>query len=131
MRMTLIAMRMTRQRREILAALARSRSHPSAEELLRQVRAALPRASLGSVYRNLRTLREAGLVREIVTGEGRRYDAVTAPHPHFVCERCSRVFDLARPLAARALSRALPPGFAVSQIHLELRGTCSECGNQA
>jgi Fe2+ or Zn2+ uptake regulation protein len=123
-------MRMTRQRREILAVLSRSRSHPSAEEVLRQVRTTLPRVSLGSVYRNLKTLREAGLVREIVTAEGRRYDAVTAPHPHFVCERCSRVFDLARPLPPRALRRALPQGFAVSQIHLELRGTCSECGSQ-
>ncbi len=123
-------MRMTRQRREILAVLSRTRSHPSAEEVLRQVRATLPRVSLGSVYRNLKMLREAGLVREIVTAEGRRYDAVTAPHPHFVCERCSRVFDLARPLTAGALRRALPQGFAVSQIHLELRGTCSECASQ-
>ncbi len=122
-------MRMTRQRQEILAALAATRSHPSAEELLAQVRRSLPRVSLGSVYRNLRVLREAGLVREIVTSEGRRYDAVTAPHPHFVCERCSRVYDLPQPLAAEALRGALPEGFAVSQIHLELRGTCSECGS--
>ncbi len=121
-------MRLTPQRQRILAALAASRSHPSAEELLLQVRKSLPRVSLGSIYRNLRVLREAGLVREIVTAEGRRYDAVTTPHPHFVCERCSRVYDLSEPLPADVLSRALPPGFAVSQIHLELRGTCPECG---
>ncbi len=123
-------MRLTRQRHQILAALKATRSHPTAEELLAEVRKVLPGVSLGSVYRNLRVLREAGLVREIVTGEGRRYDAVTAPHPHFVCERCSRVYDLAEPVAAQALSWALPAGFAVSHIHLELRGTCSECGNR-
>jgi Fe2+ or Zn2+ uptake regulation protein len=127
--MVVIAMRMTRQRQHILEALAATRSHPSAEDLLVQVRTSLPRVSLGSIYRNLRVLREAGLVREIVTSEGRRYDAVTAPHPHFVCERCSRVYDLPQPLAAEVLCRALPEGFAVSQIHLELRGTCSECGS--
>lgn len=121
-------MRMTRQRQEILAALEATRSYPSAEELLAQVRRSLPRVSLGSMYRNLRVLREAGLVREIVTSEGRRYDAVTAPHPHFVCERCSRVYDLLEPVPADVLRKALPAGFAVSQIHLELRGTCSECG---
>lgn len=124
-------MRMTRQRQQILAVLAAKRTHPSAEEVLAEVRRVLPRVSLGSVYRNLRLLREAGLVREIVTSEGRRYDAVTSPHPHFVCERCSRVYDLAEPVAAEALRQALPEGFAVSQIHLELRGTCSECGSQA
>jgi len=122
-------MRMTRQRQQILAVLAATRKHPSAEEVLAEVRRVLPGVSLGSVYRNLRLLKEAGLVREIVTAEGRRYDAVTAPHPHFVCERCSRVYDLAEPLPTDAWKRALPEGFAVSQIHLELRGTCSECGS--
>lgn len=127
--MALVPMRLTKQRQHILAALAASRSHPSAEELLVQVRRSLPRVSLGSIYRNLRVLREAGLVREIVTSEGRRYDVVTAPHPHFVCERCSRVYDLLESLPAEILSKALPARFAVSQIYLELRGTCSECGN--
>lgn len=82
---------------------------------------------MGSIYRNLRVLREAGLVREIVTSEGRRYDAVTTPHPHFVCERCGRVYDLPEPLPADVLRRVLPAGFAVSEIYLELRGTCSQC----
>lgn len=122
-------MRLTRQRQQILAVLAATRSHPSAEEVLVEVRRVLPGVSLGSIYRNLRRLKEAGLVREIVTAEGRRYDAVTSPHPHFVCERCSRVYDLPEPVAAEALRRALPEGFAVSQIHLELKGTCSECGS--
>lgn len=124
-------MRMTRQRQQILAVLAASRTHPSAEEVLAQVRRVLPRVSLGSVYRNLRLLKEAGLVREIVTGDGRRYDAVTAPHPHFVCDRCSRVYDLPEGLPADLLQQVLPVGFAVSQIYLELRGTCPECGKLA
>jgi Fe2+ or Zn2+ uptake regulation protein len=126
--MTLIPVKMTTQRRVILETLRATRSHPSAEEVLTSVRTHLPRVSLGSVYRNLGVLREAGLVHEIVTGDFRRYDAVTTPHPHFVCDRCHRAYDLPRTTGRASVGRLLPEGFTVSQMHLELRGVCAACG---
>jgi len=119
-------MRLTRQRKAILDALRASRSHPTAEEVLQRVRAVLPSTSLASVYRNLRVLREAGLVREIVTGGQRRYDAVLTDHAHFICEVCHRVYDLTEGASWQMLR--LPDGFSVSGVHLELRGRCAACG---
>ncbi|MDR5683739.1 MAG: transcriptional repressor [Armatimonadota bacterium] len=126
--MTLIPIKMTPQRRVILETLRASRSHPSAEEVLSSVRRHLPRVSLGSVYRNLRVLREAGLVREIVTGEFRRYDAVTTPHAHFVCERCQRAYDLPEPVATAGFAGNVPEGFTVNWVDIEVRGVCAACG---
>jgi len=124
--MALVPMKLTRQRKAILDALRASRSHPTAEEVLQRVRAELPSTSLASVYRNLRVLREAGLVREIVTGGQRRYDAVLTDHAHFICEACHRVYDLAGGTCWQMLR--LPDGFSVSGVHLELRGRCAACG---
>lgn len=130
MRMAAIPVRMTSQRRVILRTLQERLDHPAAEEILASVRKHLPRVSLGSVYRNLRVLREAGLVHEIVTGEFRRYDAVTTPHAHFVCDRCHRAYDLPHTTGRASVGQLLPEGFTVSQMHLELRGVCAACGGQ-
>ena len=45
--------RMTRQRRAILDALERSRSHPTANQVYQSVRRRLSHISLATVYRNL------------------------------------------------------------------------------
>jgi len=58
-------LRMTRQRELILNAVSSTRSHPTADEVYRQVRRRLPHISLGTVYRNLEVLAEAGLLRRL------------------------------------------------------------------
>ncbi|MDR7568449.1 MAG: transcriptional repressor [Armatimonadota bacterium] len=121
-------MRLTRQRKAILEALRTTRSHPTAEEILYRVRTDLPSTSLASVYRNLRVLKEEGLVREIVTGGHRRYDGVLTDHAHFICERCHRVYDLEDEAWRFRIGSWLPEGFSVSGVHLELRGRCPKCG---
>ena len=47
--------RLTRQREEIYAALAATKAHPTAEELLRAVRSSHPGISLATVYNTLET----------------------------------------------------------------------------
>ncbi len=125
--MTLVPMRLTRQRKAILEALRATRSHPTAEELLRQVREVLPSTSLASIYRNLRVLKAEGLVREIVTGGHRRYDGILTDHVHFICEVCHRVYDLEDGAFRVQVRRWLPEGFSVSGVHVELRGRCASC----
>jgi len=62
------AMRLTRQRRIMLATLAKLDSHPTAEEFFAVVREHLPTISLGSVYRNLEVLAEAGQILKLPWG---------------------------------------------------------------
>ena len=61
-------LRMTQQRQVILEELRLCRSHPTADELYSRVRRRLPRISLGTVYRNLETLAERGLIRKMEVG---------------------------------------------------------------
>jgi len=119
----------SRQREHIYHVLKHTREHPTAEWIFEQVRADMPKISLGTVYRNLHLLAKQGKVRELDFGEGtKRYDAFLGQHYHFVCEVCGTVRDLEVPPLADVNERiqTLVP----ERIHshrLDFYGTCSEC----
>ena len=62
--------RNTVQRAMTLEAVRRLHSHPTAEEVYRQVAAEYPSISRATVYRNLRQLAESGLLLKINTTDG-------------------------------------------------------------
>jgi Fe2+ or Zn2+ uptake regulation protein len=120
-------LRCTPQRYGVLECLLRRPVHATAEEIYRAMNRADPRVSRATVYNNLRTLIEAGLVREMQTGgKAARFDARIQPHHHFLCERCGRLediewFDL-RMNGATTLGKRRLSGYDVI-----LRGTCEGC----
>ena len=126
-------LRMTRQRRLILDVLDGNRSHPTASEVYDAVRRQLPHISLGTVYRNLEVLSDAGLIHKLEVGGGqRRYDSDTAGHCHVRCTACGRIedvdceelHDVAR--AVEAASR-----FDVRGHRIEVVGLCPKCRKKA
>jgi Fe2+ or Zn2+ uptake regulation protein len=125
----LSGLRLTPQRRAILRALQSSVEHPDAVWVYEQVRRELPRVSLGTVYRNLAQLHEAGLVIELDIGRARRWDGRVTPHEHIVCQCCGAVQDLdilrgrdrLEDMAARS------SGFLVRSYQLHFEGLCPHC----
>ena len=124
-------LRLTGPRHAVLEVVRGAESHPTAEEVHRLVRRRRPGVSLGTVYRNLRLLVGAGLLKEL-PGPSSRFDANTRAHHHFMCERCGRIIDVdaalaepqARALSARVASRT---GFSITHERFELFGRCREC----
>lgn len=84
------------KQRDCIKAFLKSRSdHPTAETVFLNIRHEFPKISLATVYRNLSLLADLGEIQKISAGSGPdRFDAVTAPHNHFVCSRCGNVMDL-------------------------------------
>lgn len=123
-------LRETRARRIILETVRATDSHPAAEWVFQRVRRTLPRVSLGTVYRNLRVLVEAGLLVERPEPGGSRFDGNLTEHQHFTCVACGRVFDLAEPVD-RALHRRVSArtGFEVLRHRIEFSGTCTDCSS--
>lgn len=120
--------RMTRQRAEILAELRKAKSHPTAEEIHARVRRALPKISLGTVYRNLELLARAGEILRLEGGShGRRFDGDVSPHLHVRCLRCGRVADVCGDALAPALEGLTAAGFAILGARIELDGLCEDC----
>lgn len=100
--------RATRQRELVYAALASTKSHPTAEELLLEVRQLDPGLSLATVYNTLETLQDARLCRRLVTAGGpARYDADMNPHAHLIAPD-GRVLDLPDDLNRRLLETLTP-----------------------
>ena len=126
---TPVGFRLTPQRRAILRVLRASDRHPDAGWIYEQVRKELPNISLGTVYRNLAQLGEAGEVVELGLGRARRWDGNIAPHEHIVCRRCGVVEDVdilrgGRDLDAMA---AKASGFVVQSRQLQFEGICPRC----
>jgi Fur family peroxide stress response transcriptional regulator len=120
-------LRSTPQRYAVMSFLMQHPLHATAEEILESVNRLDPRASRATIYNNLRDLVKAGLVREVaVAGRAARFDAVLAPHHHFICDRCGIVediewYDVPKP-APRCLGRRI-----VRDCELNIRGLCAKC----
>lgn len=88
-------MKQSKQRNAILDYLHSTTSHPTADTVYENVRKTIPNISLGTVYRNLNLLADAGeILRLTCGGSSDRYDGCTKPHYHFLCRECGGVSDL-------------------------------------
>lgn len=99
-------LRCTRQREQIYAALASTKSHPTAEELFNTVQHAEPGLSLATVYNTLDAFSECGLVRRVPCPSGSgacRYDADMHEHVH-VTMGDGRILDVPDDLSAQLLA---------------------------
>jgi Fe2+ or Zn2+ uptake regulation protein len=122
--------RVTTGRRAIVTALYDAGDHHvTAEDVARAVQAAHPDVHLSTVYRTLESLEEIGIVTRVVIGAGPVvYHLADRVHHHLRCERCGTVIevpgDVLDPLARRL---AADYGFALTDAHLVLTGTCASC----
>lgn len=122
-------LRDTPQRRHVYDLLVGKRDHPTTTEVFMRAKKGMPSISLATVYNSLEALVACGLVKQVhVDREPTRFCPNLKEHGHFVCEKCTKVFDI--DLAAeRSEQWSLPAGFTVTHHEVSLRGVCAECAN--
>ena len=122
--------RLTRPRRLVIEALAGAVEPQSARALHEAV--GTERIDLVTVYRTLDWLKEIGLARAVLTGEGvERVELVPAgSHTHhLVCDACGAV----RTVSVCGLDRTIAErierehGFRVDHHQLIFHGRCGDC----
>jgi Fur family ferric uptake transcriptional regulator len=124
-------LRMTKQRRVILEELKKMESHPTADDIFQVVRRKLPRMSLGTVYRNLETMSQFGIIRKLeISGSAKRFDAKLDNHYHIRCVKCGGIEDLpVKPFhMIEDLSGKLTD-YKIFGHSLEIVGLCPHCRN--
>ncbi|MDR2516880.1 MAG: transcriptional repressor [Spirochaetaceae bacterium] len=119
------------KREAILEVIRKTKTHPAARWVYEELKPHIPGLSLGTVYRNIGLFREEGAVVSVgvVAGE-ERFDAVTAPHPHQICERCGKVLDLPAPgetMLTPLAEMAGENGFTADYRKTVFYGLCREC----
>jgi Fur family transcriptional regulator, peroxide stress response regulator len=122
----------THQREVIYEALVASREHPTPEEVYEAVRRRIPSISLGTVYKNIKTFLEAGMLTEVSLHHGSlRVDACLEPHSHLVCRVCRHIVDLPGVTAGPArVAAKLPKGFVLERHTVEFVGICASCAKK-
>ncbi len=122
----------THQRQKIYEALVSRPGHYSPEEIYVQVKQDLPSISLATVYKNLKTFVQAGMLHEVSPHHGWRIDANPHPHHHLVCTRCRSISDIEldriEPVKLRG---KLPAGFRLEKFNVEVQGICKACATKS
>ena len=117
---------MTKQRRTILNVIKKSNEHMTAEEIYIKAKKEMPSIAIGTVYRNLGLMTDAGEIRRIpIPNSPDRYDKSTIPHEHLVCQKCGTVHDMFIEGLREFLQRQT--GIEITGYDLNLKFICENC----
>ena len=126
-------LRLTPQRELVLQAV-RELGHATPEEVAGKIHETHPGINLSTVYRNLETLENVGLVQHTHLGHGGAtyHAAEELTHLHLVCGICGEVGDAPIDAAASFVQGLLDDyGFHTDVTHFAIYGTCSSCFSKA
>ncbi len=117
---------MTEQRRTIFEVIMESPEHLSAEEIFLRAKAKYPSLAMGTVYRNLKLMEEAGEILHIRTADGAdRYDKTTFRHDHLECELCGQFVDMPPYNLMKFLRERT--GMEINSYEISVKGICPDC----
>jgi Fur family ferric uptake transcriptional regulator/Fur family peroxide stress response transcriptional regulator len=119
----------TFQRMTILSAIEKM-GHANVDEIYEEVRQTHPTLSLATVYKNIVTMVEQGVLVEVpIVGKKSKYELKKSEHLHLICTECGSVRDQAldKILAEDTSKIAQHSSFALKERQLNLYGICREC----
>jgi Fur family peroxide stress response transcriptional regulator len=119
----------TYQRLAVFKSLTGNPSHPTAEDLYKQVKTEHPTISLATVYKTLETLAENDLISKVTPlHDMARYDAENETHHHLVCIKCRKILDIHdNNLNGLSLSTQNNNGFQILDYRVQFDGICMDC----
>jgi Fur family ferric uptake transcriptional regulator/Fur family peroxide stress response transcriptional regulator len=119
----------TFQRMTILSAIGEL-GHANVDEIYGKVLETHPTLSLATVYKNIITMVDQGVLVEVpIAGKKSKYELKKEEHLHLVCVECGSVVDreLDDILAEDTKKIAQNSSFALKERQLNLYGVCDKC----
>ena len=121
----------SKQREAILANLRARKDHPSADKVYEDLRREHPNISLGTVYRNLTTLAEKGVILRLSEHDKDYFDGDTSPHAHFFCRQCGKIYDVFQAFPEKYIKdTARRLNCKIEEADITMRGVCAECAEK-
>lgn len=116
---------MTKYAKQLLDLINQSKEHMTAEQLFLELKKTEPRVVQATVYNNLNTLCQEGLIRKIsIEGATDRYDKI-ARHDHLVCKKCGALSDISFENLTENLEKQL--GKEIISYDLKVFYLCPKC----
>ncbi len=122
--------RLTQQRLSIIDFIAGRGDHPSARQILNELKADTG-ISFATIYNTLKTLVDMELIKEIDFEHGEnRYDTNLIPHLNLVCIKCGKIQDINFKLPISPEEIKAKNNFTTTNYRLEYMGVCAQCDHK-
>ena len=123
--------RNTQQGNAIRQVLKKAGRPLSPREIFGKAHREVSGLGIATVYRNLKSLQEEGLVNTVeLPGQPPRWElAADKHHHHFLCNTCDKLFEINA--CPEDLQRLLPEGYILEDHDILLRGQCSACSRKS
>ncbi|MDR2033221.1 MAG: transcriptional repressor [Helicobacteraceae bacterium] len=126
-KLNLCGLKATPQRLMLMSELSK-RGHLTIETIYQTLKVLQPMLSLSTVYNNLATLTERGLVRELaIAGERQVFELAQKEHAHLICRKCGEILDIGADYAAIRRALNVPIGAKLEDGDLIFNGVCPNC----
>ncbi len=126
-------LRMTRERAIFIEEVFSSHEHFDADQLVQRLeqRKDGKRVSRSTIYRHLKQLEEAGLIRKVARQGDRdlyEHDYGYPQHDHLICKKCGDLIEFHNEEISKLLEKvARELGFRIEGHRLEAHGLCDDC----
>lgn len=118
-------LKVTPQRVTILSAIERQ-GHANIDEIYQEARTTNPTMSLATVYKNVTSLIETNLLKEVaINNQKSKYELTKEPHSHLICKKCGSVEDINSNNLFTLNRDNLD--FDIEEVELNIYGVCSKC----
>lgn len=116
---------MSRYAELILELINQSKEHMTAEQLFLELKKTEPKVVQATVYNNLNTLCQKGLIRKLsIESSPDRYDKIQK-HDHLVCRKCGALSDVSFEDLTEILEQQLEEG--ILSYDLKVFYLCPKC----
>jgi len=121
-------LKITPQRLGIFRILEGNSTHPSAEDVFKEIRESYSTISFTTVYKTLEIMEKMGEILKVTIDEQRKhYDPDTNVHHHIICSKCNKISDIKKEYVKPRLPREVLDEFTPSSYQISFYGTCKKC----
>ena len=123
-------LKVTPQRLAILKYLENHKTHPTADQIYKELKNKNPSLSKTTVYNSLDTLRQNNIIKSLtICGSEHRYDFDHDMHHHFLCTKCGNIYDInfRCPNIKDIREEIESSGHRIDEVHGYFKGTCKKC----
>jgi Fe2+ or Zn2+ uptake regulation protein len=122
--LTNTSLKTTPQRLAILNTIDKY-GHIGIDEIFNEIKIQFPTISLATIYKNINTLKEEGILSEIHPQNSKpKFEIKKIPHGHFICKSCGEVYDFE---IKNSCNPNLDEVAEIKESEVYLYGVCKNC----